>query len=81
MLSKKKQFDRPQQRNYLRQHMCARDSRFFFGGQFHYPLHGEKARIGPRPRGTHVSPRAGSVGTTTALQNEFELPVSVLSGN
>ncbi len=27
-------------------------------------------------RGTHVSPR--SVGTTTALQRKFELPVSVL---
>ena len=30
-------------------------------------------------RGTHVSP--GSVGTTTALQSEFELLLSVLSGN
>jgi hypothetical protein len=28
-------------------------------------------------RGTHVSP--GSVGTTSALQSKFELPVSVLS--
>jgi hypothetical protein len=48
--------ERPQQRNYLRQHMCARDSRI--------------------PRLRRDNDRDGR-----ADSEQFEFPVSVLSGN